>query len=84
MIPFERFLQLPTAEVAALGALTIARAIDGAVDDIGPWCEANGVEAWYTKAGSLPSERKTLPVTVPSSGWRVIAQRSVPMSLLTS
>ena len=35
------------------GALAIAHAIDGAVDDIGTWCEANGVDAWYTKAGSL-------------------------------
>jgi glycine/D-amino acid oxidase-like deaminating enzyme len=35
------------------GALAIARAIDGAVDDVGSWCAANGVDAWYTKAGAL-------------------------------
>lgn len=35
------------------GALAIARAIDGAVDDIGAWCATHGVDAWYTKAGSL-------------------------------
>ena len=35
------------------GAVAIARAIDGAVDEIGEWCAANDVDAWYTKAGSL-------------------------------
>jgi glycine/D-amino acid oxidase-like deaminating enzyme len=35
------------------GALDVARAMDGAVDDIGVWCTANGVDAWYTNAGSL-------------------------------
>ncbi|MDO8485611.1 MAG: FAD-binding oxidoreductase [Candidatus Limnocylindrales bacterium] len=35
------------------GALAIARAIDGTVDKVGTWCDAHGVDAWYTKAGSL-------------------------------
>jgi glycine/D-amino acid oxidase-like deaminating enzyme len=35
------------------GALAIARAIDGAVDEIGAWCSSNGVDAWYLKAGAL-------------------------------
>lgn len=35
------------------GALSAARAIDDAVDEIGRWCAANGVDAWYTKAGAL-------------------------------
>lgn len=35
------------------GALAIARAIDAAVDEIGAWCVAHGVDAWYTKAGAL-------------------------------
>ena len=34
-------------------ALAIARAIDEAVDEIGAWCEVHGVDAWYTKAGSI-------------------------------
>ena len=34
-------------------ALAIARAIDNAVDEVGAWSAANGVDAWYTKAGSL-------------------------------
>ena len=35
------------------GAVAIAREIDGAVVAIGGWCEANDVDAWYTKAGAL-------------------------------
>jgi glycine/D-amino acid oxidase-like deaminating enzyme len=35
------------------GALAIARAIDASVTEIGSWCEAHGVDAWYTKSGSL-------------------------------
>jgi glycine/D-amino acid oxidase-like deaminating enzyme len=35
------------------GALAIARAVDASVDEIGTWCEAHRVDAWYTKAGSL-------------------------------
>jgi glycine/D-amino acid oxidase-like deaminating enzyme len=35
------------------GALAIARAIDDAVDEVGAWCAANHVDAWYTKAGAL-------------------------------
>jgi glycine/D-amino acid oxidase-like deaminating enzyme len=34
-------------------ALAIARAIDDAVDEIGRWTADQGVDAWYTKAGSL-------------------------------
>ena len=35
------------------GALAIARAIDASVDEVGAWCGSHGVDAWYTKAGSL-------------------------------
>ena len=35
------------------GALAMGRAMDDAVDEIGAWCAANGVDAWYTKAGSV-------------------------------
>ncbi len=35
------------------GALAAARSIDEAVDAIGEWCRANGVDAWYRKAGAL-------------------------------
>ena len=47
--------ELPTLieRHGATGALAIARAIDASVDEIGTWCDAHGVDAWYTKAGSL-------------------------------
>jgi glycine/D-amino acid oxidase-like deaminating enzyme len=35
------------------GALAVARAVDACVDEVGAWSAANGVDAWYTKAGSL-------------------------------
>lgn len=34
-------------------AVRVARAVDGAVDAVGEWCTANGVEAWYRKDGFL-------------------------------
>lgn len=47
--------ELPTLveRYGAEGALAIARAVDGSVEDIGSWCAEHGVDAWYTKAGSL-------------------------------
>ena len=47
--------ELPTLvdRHGADGALAVARAIDDAVDGIGSWCDAHGVDAWYTRAGSL-------------------------------
>ncbi len=35
------------------GALEAAWAMDAAVDELGRWCVEHGVDAWYTKAGSL-------------------------------
>ena len=35
------------------GAVAAARAMDAAVDEVGRWSAAHGVDAWYTKAGSL-------------------------------
>lgn len=35
------------------GALETGRAMEAAVDEIGRWCAANGVDAWYTKAGTM-------------------------------
>jgi len=47
--------ELPTliGRHGADGALAIAWAIDDAIDEVGEWCAANGVDAWYTKAGAL-------------------------------
>ena len=35
------------------GALAVARAVEDTVDDLGAWCAQHGVDAWFTKAGSL-------------------------------
>ena len=35
------------------GALAACRAMDAAIDEVGAWCREHGVDAWYTKAGSL-------------------------------
>ena len=47
--------ELPTLvdRYGEAGALAVARAIEGAVDEIGTWCATHGVDAWYTKAGAL-------------------------------
>ena len=36
-----------------VGALRVARAAQAAVDEIGEWCEAQGVDAWYRRGGYL-------------------------------
>ena len=36
-----------------LGAIGVARAAQAAVVEIGEWCEANGVDAWYRRGGYL-------------------------------
>ena len=35
------------------GALAVAEAMEAAVDEVGAWCAAHGVDAWYMKAGSI-------------------------------
>ncbi len=35
------------------GALAVARAMAIAVDELGAWCAVHGVDAWFTRAGSL-------------------------------
>ncbi|HYU94398.1 MAG TPA: FAD-dependent oxidoreductase, partial [Actinomycetota bacterium] len=34
-------------------ALAICRAADRSIGDIGEWCDAHGVNAWYSRAGDL-------------------------------
>ncbi len=34
-------------------ALAICRAADRSIGEIGEWCEAHGVDAWYSRAGDL-------------------------------
>ena len=35
------------------GARAVGEAMEGAVDELGAFCAAHGVDAWFTKAGSL-------------------------------
>lgn len=35
------------------GALAMGEAMEAAVDEIGAWCAGHGVDAWFTKRGSL-------------------------------
>ena len=37
----------------AAGAIGVGEAMEAAVDAVGAFCAANGVDAWFTKAGSL-------------------------------
>ncbi len=67
------------------GALVIARAIDDAVDDVGAWCAANGVDAWYTKAGALsvsaaPSRPSRCAIWAHGSYAKRSCARSLPKS----
>jgi glycine/D-amino acid oxidase-like deaminating enzyme len=34
-------------------ALTICRAADRSIGDIGKWCETHGIDAWYSRGGDL-------------------------------
>lgn len=36
-----------------VGALEMGAAMEAAVDEIGAWCATHGVDAWFTKRGSL-------------------------------
>jgi glycine/D-amino acid oxidase-like deaminating enzyme len=47
--------ELPTLveRYGQTGALTMAEAMEAAVDEVGAWCFAHDVDAWYTKAGSI-------------------------------
>jgi glycine/D-amino acid oxidase-like deaminating enzyme len=37
----------------AEGARTVGEAMEAAVDEVGAFCDANSVDAWFTKAGAL-------------------------------
>jgi glycine/D-amino acid oxidase-like deaminating enzyme len=47
--------EFPTllSRYGAAGAIAVGEAIETAVDTVGAFCAANGVDAWFTKAGSL-------------------------------
>lgn len=47
--------ELPTLieRYGEAGAVATADAVEGLVDDLGAWCREHGVDAWFTRAGSL-------------------------------
>ncbi|HEX8206377.1 MAG TPA: FAD-dependent oxidoreductase [Solirubrobacteraceae bacterium] len=49
------WLSLPALRerFGAAGALTLARAFERSVEDIGAWCDAQGVDAWFQGGGQL-------------------------------
>lgn len=49
------WFSLPTMRerVGDAGAIAVARAAQRAVDEIGEWCEAQGVDAWFHRGGYL-------------------------------
>jgi glycine/D-amino acid oxidase-like deaminating enzyme len=47
--------ELPTLSerYGETGAVAMGRAMEDAVDELGAWCVTHGIDAWFTKAGSL-------------------------------
>ena len=67
------------------GAVAVGEAIEAAVDEIGTFCAANGVDAWYMKAGSLmvsaaPAQDGAWDESVAAVRGHGLGDRLVPMS----
>ncbi|MFP5342617.1 MAG: NAD(P)/FAD-dependent oxidoreductase [Candidatus Limnocylindria bacterium] len=79
--------ELPTLidRYGEAGALAAARASEDAVADIGAWCERHGVDAWFTRAGSLqvsaaPAQDGAWDEAVAACRAHGVGDRYVPMS----
>jgi glycine/D-amino acid oxidase-like deaminating enzyme len=67
------------------GAVAVGQAMEAAVDEIGTFCAANGVDAWYTKAGSLtvsaaPAQDGAWDEAVAAVRGNGLGDRLVPLS----
>ena len=67
------------------GAQAVAQSIEDAVDDLGPFCSEHGIDAWYTKAGSLtasaaPAQDDAWSSTVEALRRDGLGDRLVPLS----
>ena len=67
------------------GALAMGHAMEAAVDEIGAWCGTHGVDAWFTKAGSLgvsaaPAQDGAWDEGVAACRRLGVADRYVPFS----
>jgi len=68
-----------------IGARQMGEAIEAAVDDVGAFCATNGIDAWFTKAGSLlvsaaPAQDGAWDVAVESLRAHGLADKYVPLS----
>ena len=68
-----------------VGARAMGEAIEAAVDDVGAFCAEHGIDAWYTKAGSLsvsaaPAQDGAWDEAVSALGAHGLGDRLVPMS----
>jgi len=80
--------ELPTLieRYGEAGALAAARASEDAVDEIGAWCVEHGVDAWFTKAGSLqvsaaPAQDGGWDETVEALTARGLGDKYTPLSV---
>jgi glycine/D-amino acid oxidase-like deaminating enzyme len=69
----------------AEGAQAVGRAIEGAVDDLGAFCGEHGIDAWYTRAGSLtvsaaPAQDAAWAATVEALRRDGFGDRLVPLT----
>ena len=69
----------------AEGARSVGQAIEDAVDELGAFCAANGIDAWFTKAGSLtasaaPAQDGAWSSTVETLRLAGLGDRLVPLT----
>lgn len=67
------------------GALAMGHAMEAAVEEIGAWCAAHGVDAWYTKRGTLgvsaaPAQDGAWEAGVAAAQRLGVGDRYVPQS----
>lgn len=56
------------------GALAVARAGARSIDEIGQWCEAQGVDAWFRKGGYLQASAAAAQDAVPEPAIETLRQ----------
>jgi glycine/D-amino acid oxidase-like deaminating enzyme len=67
------------------GAVAVGEAMEAAVDEVGAFCAANGIDAWYTKAGSLtvsaaPAQDGAWEASVASLRGHGLGDRLIPLT----
>jgi glycine/D-amino acid oxidase-like deaminating enzyme len=74
------WLMLPAlrARFGDAGALAVARAAEASVDAIGAWCDAEGVDAWFTRGGHLVASAAPAQDGLGDAPVRAAAELGVP------